>query len=71
MTQGHKTRRRWGTTAEDNFQIDGQDRVEKRLVNRSPDSSVSQAARQAAIRGQPGNRGAILQLTYSEYRALD
>ncbi|MER9248585.1 hypothetical protein [Mesorhizobium sp. M0590] len=44
-------------TAEDNFRIEVWDRDEKRLVEtigRSPDSVVSQAAWQAAIRRRPG-----------------
>ena len=44
-------------TAEDNFRIEVWDRDEKGLVEticRSPDSSVSQAAWQAAIRRRPG-----------------
>ncbi|MER8884733.1 hypothetical protein [Mesorhizobium sp. M0500] len=44
-------------TAEDNFRIEVWDREEKALVetiSRSPDSSVSQAAWQAAIRRRPG-----------------
>ncbi|ESX48814.1 hypothetical protein X762_10955 [Mesorhizobium sp. LSHC426A00] len=46
-----------GKTAEDNFRIEVWDREEKELaetINRSPDSSVSQAAWQAAIRRRPG-----------------
>ncbi|WP_245525431.1 MULTISPECIES: hypothetical protein [unclassified Mesorhizobium] len=44
-------------TAEDNFRIEVWDREEKNLVEticRSPDSTVSQAAWQAAIRRRPG-----------------
>ncbi|MER8783332.1 hypothetical protein NKH60_19145 [Mesorhizobium sp. M1006] len=44
-------------TAEDNFRIEVWDREETALVetiSRSPDSSVSQAAWQAAIRRRPG-----------------
>lgn len=44
-------------TEEDNFRIEVCDREEKQLVetiSRSPDSSVSQAAWQAAIRRRPG-----------------
>lgn len=44
-------------TAEDNFRIEVWDREEKVCVEticRSPDSSVSQAAWQAAIRRRPG-----------------
>lgn len=44
-------------TAEDNFRIEVWDREEKALIetiSRSPDSSVSQAAWQVAIRRRPG-----------------
>ncbi|ESZ05792.1 hypothetical protein [Mesorhizobium sp. L48C026A00] len=45
------------TTAEDNFRIEVWDREEQALaetISRSPDSTVSQAAWQAAIRRRPG-----------------